>query len=138
MPDWSVVTILVCVFSEPSLLGRDGNGEPSNGCPILLLGYDKEKVLLILNRYSAKNVLETEALEKSFDYPAFWKIPNQTYANVLNSISQGTPITQMMPKSKLGISFFKLVYNLNGGAENSENINEKNKKGRIINRLLKK
>ncbi len=99
------------------------------------MGYDKDKVRLLLNRFTSQNGFTSETLEKTIDYPIFLKIPNQTYANVIDSINQGTPITQMMPKSKMSVSFDDLVAKLNGKLS----IHKEDKKSKsLIKKLIKK
>ncbi|MBN2410660.1 AAA family ATPase [candidate division KSB1 bacterium] len=99
------------------------------------MGYDKDKVRLVLNRFATQNGFTSETLEKTIDYPIFLKIPNQTYANVIDSINQGTPITQMMPKSKMSVSFDDLISKLNGKLS----IQKEDKKSKsLLKKLIKK
>ena len=101
------------------------------------MGFNQDKVLLILNRYSANNGFTNDALEKSFEYPTFWRIHNQPYSNILNSLNQGIPISQMMPRSKLSTNVFELACKLNGeDKENPKNNNIKNS-GTLFKKFLK-
>lgn len=100
------------------------------------MGYDQDKVRLILNRHISQNGFKTETLEKTIDYPVFMKIPNQTYANVIDSINNGTPITQMMPKSKMSVSINDLVSKLNGKLSIQKEDKKQSKS--LIKKLIKK
>jgi len=100
------------------------------------MGYNQDKVRLILNRFTSQNGFNPATLEKTIEYSIFYKFPNQTYANVIESINQGTPITQMMPKSKLSISFDDLISKLNGTLS-VQDISPKNSKG-LLKKLIKK
>jgi Flp pilus assembly CpaE family ATPase len=79
------------------------------------MGYDHEKVLLLVNRYDDGSGLAFQEFKKTVKYPLFWKIPNQDYTSVIRSMNKGIPLSQLNPKSKLSQSFLKLAGQLNGG-----------------------
>jgi pilus assembly protein CpaE len=78
------------------------------------MGYGKDKVQLVINRYASKSKDAFKELEKSLDYPIFWRIPNQDYKTVVNSINEGVPVSIMKPKSPLSQSFKELSAHYNG------------------------
>lgn len=79
------------------------------------MGYDEEKVLLVINRLTADQGVPLKDLKKSVNFPLFWKIPNQNYETIIPCINQGSPISIMFPKSKLSINLKQLAGRLNGG-----------------------
>ena len=77
------------------------------------MGYGKDKVRLIMNRGASNRGISSQDLEKSINYPVFWKIPNEKYPTVLSSLNQGIPISLFKPHSKLSGSFRDLASHLN-------------------------
>ncbi len=102
------------------------------------MGYDKEKVLLILNRYSTFDEIDVKVIEKTVDYPIFWRIPNQSYSQILKSINAGTPISLMMPRSKISMSFLDIAKSLNGSHVNPQNEYLNGKKIKLFNNIFRK
>lgn len=102
------------------------------------MGYDKEKVLLILNRYSKFEEIDVELIEKTIDYPIFWRIPNQNYSQILKSINVGNPISIMLPRSKISISFSDIAKNLNGSHVNPQNEEVNGKKIKLFKNIFRK
>jgi pilus assembly protein CpaE len=103
------------------------------------MGYGQDKVRLVFNRYASIKEAAFQELEKSLDYPIYWKIPNQDYATVVKSINEGTPVSIMKPNSKLSQSFHKLAIQFNGRKpETSKQKNRKLKKSRIKTLFTKK
>lgn len=78
------------------------------------MGYDNEKVRLVLNRYAPVNDVNVESLEKSIEYPVFWRIPNQEYGQIIKSINDGTPISITMPRSKMSLNILDMINSFNG------------------------
>jgi pilus assembly protein CpaE len=78
------------------------------------MGYEKEKIRLIMNRYSSNSGVDLQELEKSIDYPVFWKIPNQDYPTAVNSVNQGIPLSTLNARSKISQSFRFLTEQVNG------------------------
>ncbi|MFX0136085.1 MAG: hypothetical protein ACFFDN_20765, partial [Candidatus Hodarchaeota archaeon] len=102
------------------------------------MGYDKDKVWLILNRYSTFDEIDVELMEKTIDYPIFWRIPNQNYSQILKSINVGTPISIMMPRSKISMSFLDIAKNLNGSHFNPQNEESNGKKIKLFKNIFRK
>ena len=81
------------------------------------MDYNQEKVLLVLNRDGANNGgIDVDGLEKSLNYPIYWRVPNHDYTNVINSINQGIPITTGSPRAKIAVSLNDLAHCFNGVA----------------------
>ncbi|NQT25588.1 AAA family ATPase [candidate division KSB1 bacterium] len=77
--------------------------------------YDNDKIRLVLNRYPASSDAKVKAMEKLFDYPVFWKIPDQKADNMNESINLGIPITDFLPETKISQNLFDLAGQVNGG-----------------------
>jgi pilus assembly protein CpaE len=101
------------------------------------IGYNKEKVLLVINRYSTEDDIDAPAMEKLIDYPIFWRIPEHDPKSVLNSINKGIPMAQMMPNSKLSLNFVDMIRNLNGEILPEDIETETTKKIPFIKKILK-
>jgi pilus assembly protein CpaE len=78
------------------------------------MGYSEEKVSLVINRHSPLDDINFPSIEKVYDYPVFWRLPNQEDESVLTSINKGIPISQWMPNAKISQNITKLVRNFNG------------------------
>lgn len=100
------------------------------------MGYGQDKVLFILNRCGSHDAIVLQEVEKSTNYPVYWKIPNQDYATVVSSINQGIPISIMSPRSKVSVCFKKLAGNFNGTVSDDQAGTEKGHGVRLMNKLF--
>ena len=64
------------------------------------LGYGKDKVKLIMNRYGANVDIKADLAQETLQYPIFSLIPNE-YQNVVASINQGVPLRELAPSSSI-------------------------------------
>lgn len=103
------------------------------------MSYSQEKVLLVLNRDGANNGgIDVEGLEKSLNYPIFWRVPNHDYTNVINSINQGIPISTGSPRAKISVSFNDLAHRFNGYLVDVDEPGEKIQKKSLFKNLFAK
>jgi pilus assembly protein CpaE len=72
------------------------------------LGYDTNKVKLVINRHLRKGEISSQDAEKALNYKAFLEIPND-YNNVMSSINRGMPLTLFAPHSDISRSFKELA-----------------------------
>lgn len=84
------------------------------------LGYSKDKIKLIINRYMEADDIKIEDVEEVLDHKVFFKIPNNYYT-IINSINKGIPICDASPNSNICKSFKQL------GALLSDNYSYNNK-----------
>jgi pilus assembly protein CpaE len=99
--------------------------------------YDNDKIRLVLNKYPASADSREKAMEKLFDYPIFWKIPDQKSENMAEAINLGTPVTDCLPESKISRSLFDLAGQVNGGiSREREGLVAKNTHS-ILHKLMK-
>jgi pilus assembly protein CpaE len=129
--DESDLILLIANFDVPSFYS-------AKKCLDLFqrLGYEKDKVHLLMNRYAAHEVLDLEAVEKSIGYPIFWKIPNQEYSLVIRSINEGEPLSLSQPKCRFSLNLLEMLDRFNGTLNASEPSNEVKAKSPLIRRIL--
>ncbi len=75
------------------------------------LGYGKEKVKLILNRWHMKGEIDESTIEKNICYPIFHKFGDDPEP-VLSSMNRGIPFVELEKHSKLKKSFEQLTQEL--------------------------
>jgi pilus assembly protein CpaE len=81
------------------------------------MGYDREKVLLALNRCNGVDELDPSAVEKLLKYPVSWRFPKQDPNTMANAVNKGVPISKMLPNSKLSQNLLKMMQHLSGGTK---------------------
>ena len=101
------------------------------------IGYDQQKLKLIINRYSPAEDIDFSAMEKLMDYPIFWRLPEQNDTSLLHSINKGMPIAQMMPNSKLSQNFLGMVKNFNGQIFPEEIETDAQKRVSFLSKIIK-
>src|SRR5688500_13902996 len=84
------------------------------------LGYSKEKVCVVVNRYQSGEVLSPADAEEVLKAPIFFKLPNE-WRVASNAMTNGVPIAEFDPGSKLGYSFKQLAAKLGGGDHTKTN-----------------
>jgi pilus assembly protein CpaE len=78
------------------------------------LGYDQKKVKIVINRFSRRDKIKVEEIEKILEYPVFWSIPNN-YKAAINAIDTGMPLIGEKHKTNIGKSIFKLAQTIVNG-----------------------
>lgn len=77
------------------------------------LGYDQQKIKLVVNRYMQGEEITVEDVEETLEHPVFWKIPNN-YSVVMTAINRGIPISQVENSKPLEKNFLELAHKLSG------------------------
>lgn len=72
------------------------------------LGYDKEKVKIVLNRYMENEEIKTEDVEDVLDKKVYWKIPNN-YFTIMSAINKGIPVSLVNEESNIARSYRDLA-----------------------------
>lgn len=72
------------------------------------LGYSKDKVKLIINRYMEADEIKLEDVEEVLDHKVFFKIPNNYYT-IISAINKGVPVSDAMPNSNIAKGFRQLA-----------------------------
>ncbi|MBN1892891.1 AAA family ATPase, partial [bacterium] len=100
------------------------------------MGYDREKVLLVLNRFNRLGEIDNSAMEKLLEYPVFWRLPNHEDAGMAACLNKGIPILRMAPRSKLSESFIRMSEHLNGTTAPPDKKRKKQKRQRFLKKLI--
>lgn len=72
------------------------------------LGFGRDKVKLIVNRYIKKGEITIEDAEKVLTYPVFHTITNE-YETAMACINKGVTVAELEPKSKLNLAIKELA-----------------------------
>lgn len=72
------------------------------------LGYTKEKVKIVLNRYMENEEIKTEDVEDVLDKKVYWKIPNN-YFTIMSAINKGIPVGLINEESNIARSYRDLA-----------------------------
>ena len=73
------------------------------------LGISLERIEIIINRYIKGGPLSLAEIEKNFDKPVYWLVPND-FSEIVSSINRGVPLVKLSsgaPFSKNMIDFIK-------------------------------
>ncbi len=84
------------------------------------MGYSREKVLLVLNRYLSYEGADLPEMEQLLQYPVYARIPNQDFNSTVGCINQGIPITLKMPNAKMSQAIVELRDLLTGQGAGKE------------------
>jgi pilus assembly protein CpaE len=77
------------------------------------LGYDENKLCVVVNRYQSADVLPLKDAEDVLKWPIFWKLPND-YRLSAAALTKGVPIVLGEPTSRLAKSYRELAVKLGG------------------------
>lgn len=80
------------------------------------LGYKKEKIKIVLNRYMENDEIKTEDVEQVLNKNVWWKIPNN-YMAMISSINKGLPICDINTESNIAQNFKEFAAKLTDGLE---------------------
>ncbi|MDH3998184.1 MAG: hypothetical protein OET90_05030, partial [Desulfuromonadales bacterium] len=71
------------------------------------------KVKVIINRYIKGGALSLGEVEKNFDAPVYWLVPND-FSDIVSSINRGVPLVKLSPSapfSKNIVQFIQKIQN---------------------------
>ena len=72
------------------------------------LGYDKEKVKIIINRYMENDEIKEADIEKVLSKKIYWKIPNNYFA-IMTAINKGIPVSEINDSTNMARSYKDLA-----------------------------
>ncbi|MDX2085585.1 MAG: AAA family ATPase [Candidatus Melainabacteria bacterium] len=81
------------------------------------LGYEKQKVKLIINRYIPDEEIDLDDVEETLDHEVFWKIPNN-YNVVMTAINRGVPIIGVEKSDSMVDNFTEFAHRISGVLNN--------------------
>jgi len=84
------------------------------------LGYSKEKVCVVVNRFQSGEVLSPADAEEVLKAPIYFKLPNE-YRVASAALTNGVPVAEFDPGSKLGVAFSQLAGKLGGASASASN-----------------
>jgi len=82
------------------------------------LGYDSQKIKLVVNRYMPGEEITVEDVEETLEHPVFWKIPN-SYNVVMTAINRGIPISMVENSKPVEKNFLELAHKISGVLPNA-------------------
>lgn len=72
------------------------------------LGYDKEKIKIVVNRYMENDEIKEVDIEKVLSKDIYWKIPNNYFA-IMSAINKGIPVSDVNETTNVSQSYKKLA-----------------------------
>lgn len=72
------------------------------------LGYSRDKVQILINRFMENDEVKTEDVEKLLEKKIYWKIPNN-YFTMMSAINKGVPVVECNPASNISQSYRELA-----------------------------
>jgi pilus assembly protein CpaE len=84
------------------------------------LGYSKEKVCVVVNRFQSGEVLSPADAEEVLKAPIYFKLPNE-WRVASAALTNGLPVAEFDPGSKLGAAFAQLAGKLGGASPSGTN-----------------
>lgn len=82
-------------------------------------GIPGEKVEIIINRFIKGGALSLAEVEKNFDRPVSWLVPND-FSDIVSSINRGIPLVKMSPNAPFSKNVFQFVRKLQNLHEDPE------------------
>lgn len=77
------------------------------------LGIELKSIEILINRYIKGGTLSLEEIEKNFDKPAYWLVPND-FAGIVTSINRGIPLVKMSQGSAFSKNVVQFIQKLKG------------------------
>lgn len=104
--DNSDLIMLVTVANLPALRN-------SQRCLELFdkLGYDKDKIKIVVNRYMENDEIKEADIEKVLSKEIYWKIPNNYFA-IMSAINKGIPVSDVNDTTNVSQSYKKLAQHI--------------------------
>lgn len=83
------------------------------------LGINRDKVEIIINRYIKGGALSLVEIEKNFDKPVYWLIPND-FSDIVSSINRGLPLVKLSPGAPFSKNVGDFIKKIQGILDDSE------------------
>lgn len=78
------------------------------------MGFDREKALLVLNRYGGADDIHPETVEKILDYPVAWRLPGQDSEWMSGAVTRGVPAVELQPRAKWSLALRRIAEHVSG------------------------
>jgi len=76
-------------------------------------GISLEKIEIIVNRYIKGGALSLGEVEKNFDKPVYWLIPND-FSEIVSSINRGVPLVKLSNNTPFSKNMFEFIKKFQG------------------------
>lgn len=76
-------------------------------------GIGSNKIEIVINRFIKDSVLSIDEIEKNFEKPVYWMVPND-FTDIVSSINRGIPLVKMTPGAPFSrniVQFIRKVQN---------------------------
>jgi pilus assembly protein CpaE len=71
-------------------------------------GISLDKIEIIINRFIKGGALSLAEIEKNFDKPVYWLIPND-FSDIVSSINRGVPLIKLSPGAPFSKNMFEFI-----------------------------
>ncbi len=97
--DFSDLILLIAIVNLPAI-------RSTQRCMELFdkLGYNADKIKLVLNRYMGNEDIKTADIEEVVKQKVYWKIPNN-YLIMMSAINKGVPVNEINPDSNVALNY---------------------------------
>ncbi len=101
--DMSDLILLIAIVNLPAI-------RSTQRCIELFkrLGYSKDKIKLVLNRYIENEDIKATDIEEVVKQKVYWKIPNN-YLTMMSAINKGVPVNQINRDSNLAQNYMEFA-----------------------------
>jgi pilus assembly protein CpaE len=72
-------------------------------------GIPNEQIEIVINRFIKDSVLSIGEIEKNFEKPVYWLVPND-FTDIVSSINRGVPLVKLSPGAPFSRNILELVY----------------------------
>ncbi len=97
--DMSDLILLIAIVNLPAIRSTQRCMELFNK-----LGYSKDKIKLVLNRYMENEEIKTTDIEEVVKQKVYWKIPNN-YLTMMTAINKGVPVNAVNAEANISINY---------------------------------
>jgi pilus assembly protein CpaE len=77
------------------------------------LGISLEKIEIVINRFIKGGALSLAEVEKNFDKPVYWLVPND-FADIVSSINRGIPLVKLSHGAPFSKNVVELIKKFQG------------------------
>ena len=82
-------------------------------------GISLEKIEIIVNRYIKGGALSLGEIEKNFDKPVYWLVPND-FSEIVSSINRGVPLVKLSKNAPFSKNMFEFIKKFQGLQDDSD------------------
>ena len=95
-------------------------------------GISLDKIEIVINRFYKGGALSLAEVEKSFDKPVYWLVPNNDFLDMVSSINRGVPMVKLSSGAPFSKNIFEFIKKFQGILDNQDFRGIKGTFGKII------